>query len=95
MCKCTYVMLYGMREIENRSYCCFKSNMVSILLSILLSFVLELLLFCFIPITLQVQAVKSNGPPLVELFKRLQPQNELVSINATLGIDNSLFRYDL
>lgn len=41
-----------------------------------------------------MQAVKSNGPPLVELFKRLQPQNELVSINATLSIDNSLFRYE-
>nr|XP_027221804.1 tudor domain-containing protein 7-like isoform X7 [Penaeus vannamei] len=46
------------------------------------------------PLLLKVQAVKSNGPPLVELFKRLQPQNELVSINATLGIDNSLFRND-
>ncbi|XP_063609243.1 tudor domain-containing protein 7-like [Penaeus indicus] len=46
------------------------------------------------PLLLKVQAVKSNGPPLVELFKRLQPQNELVSINATLSIDNSLFRND-
>ncbi|XP_042881484.1 tudor domain-containing protein 7-like isoform X9 [Penaeus japonicus] len=46
------------------------------------------------PLLLKVQAVKSNGPPLVELFKRLQPQNELVSINATLSIDASLFRND-
>ncbi|XP_045115779.1 tudor domain-containing protein 7B-like isoform X2 [Portunus trituberculatus] len=30
--------------------------------------------------------------PTVQLFKRLLPQNELVSINDTLGIDDSLFR---
>ena len=29
---------------------------------------------------------------LVELFKRVQPQNMLVSINATLDTDTSIFR---
>lgn len=35
-----------------------------------------------------------GGPPLVELFKRLHPKNELVSINATLSMDDSLFSCD-
>ena len=45
------------------------------------------------PLLLKVISEGSGDtPPNVELFKRLQPQNELVSINATLALDNSLFR---
>ncbi|XP_071520267.1 tudor domain-containing protein 7B-like isoform X2 [Panulirus ornatus] len=47
------------------------------------------------PLLLKVQAAGINGgPPSVELFKRLQPQNELVSINATLSLDSTLFSND-
>ncbi|XP_069180436.1 tudor domain-containing protein 7B isoform X6 [Procambarus clarkii] len=44
------------------------------------------------PLLLKVQGDGTSGdPPSVELFKRIQPQNELVSINATLSMDSSLF----
>ncbi|KAK4298178.1 hypothetical protein Pmani_029459 [Petrolisthes manimaculis] len=44
------------------------------------------------PLLLKVhEAGVDGGPPLVELFKRLPPQNELVSLNATLSLDASLF----
>lgn len=33
----------------------------------------------------------TSQPASVQLFKRLLPQNELVSINDTLGIDTKLF----
>ncbi|XP_042210305.1 tudor domain-containing protein 7B-like isoform X2 [Homarus americanus] len=48
-----------------------------------------------VPLLLRVHTAGTNGgPPMVELFKRIQPQNELVSINATLSMDTSLFSCD-
>lgn len=44
------------------------------------------------PLLLKVHASGCNGgPPVVELFKRLPATNELVSINATLSMDENLF----
>ncbi|XP_068230031.1 tudor domain-containing protein 7B isoform X2 [Palaemon carinicauda] len=44
------------------------------------------------PLLLKVHATGCNGGPTeVELFKRLPATNELVSINATLSMDESLF----
>lgn len=43
---------------------------------------------------LLVKVVSSEkGAPIVELFKRIQPTNMLVSINNTLTLEDELARY--
>jgi hypothetical protein len=37
-----------------------------------------------------VSARTPNGIPMVEIFKRIQPDNLLVSINSTLAFDSDL-----
>lgn len=46
----------------------------------------------FLPSLQTVSRSGVNGVPEVLLFKRLQPKNELISINDTLAMDTSLFR---
>ncbi|XP_076069897.1 tudor domain-containing protein 7-like isoform X2 [Oratosquilla oratoria] len=46
------------------------------------------------PLLLKMQSRNNDGVPKVELFKRLHPQNELVSLNATLAMDSTLFSCD-
>lgn len=36
-----------------------------------------------------------NKTPVVELFKRIQPSNMLVSINNTLALEEELTKYDI
>lgn len=46
--------------------------------------------------SLLVKVVSSlNGIPVVELFKRIQPSNMLVSVNNTLALEEELTKYSI
>lgn len=46
------------------------------------------------PLIVKVVSV-ANGTPVVELFKRIQPSNMLVSVNNTLALEEELTKYNI